>query len=321
MPERSFFDLRYAIPGYTFIIWILGINHVPLLTSKVFGSEPAFGVFLAFLAFLGGSSTGFLVSQWWWWSFQRNVKEYDDFEESIEALRKKYGLIKPQDKEGKKKALTIHDYLVHSEENEKVHEYNARRWDMYHLFSSERVSLRLAVFSGFIYRILAYLFFLYQNPSLLESTSLYLQDILSGKIPLKFDGLLSFIVAEGWVQVVLLVVWVIMDLFLVHGHEYVKFQLCSMTEAIIKKSSVRREELQRAFSLELFDVIILGIDEKIAEKLRGVGIDSVATLAKHNSKGVIEKIRKAFPGEKAQISEKDVSDWIERAVRIEKLYS
>jgi len=309
MPERSFFDLRYAIPGYSFIIWILGINHVPLLALEVFELESAFGAFLALLTLLGGSPIGFLVSQWWWWSFQRKVKEYDDFEASVQALRKKYGVIKPEEKEGKKKVLTIHDYVIHSEKNDRIHEYNARRWDMYHLFSSERVAIRLATLCGFLYR------FLYQD------THVYIKDILTREIDYSTDNLVSFLKAEGWVQVCLIFLWLAMDFVLLRqGYEYVKFQLCAMTKATINKSSLRREDLEGIFSLDCFDITIIGIDEKVAEQLRRAGIDSVAKLAKHNSKDAMEKIRAVFSEGKTQISEKDISNWVRRATWLENMY-
>ena len=67
MSERSFFDWRTALPGYTFILIILGLNYSPLFEIfKSQGIQSTFGAILAFLTLVSGSAIGFLVSQVWW---------------------------------------------------------------------------------------------------------------------------------------------------------------------------------------------------------------------------------------------------------------
>jgi len=69
MAERQYFSLRYAIPGYAFILLVIAINYVPLLNILPEFSE-VFGAFLAFLSLFSGSAIGFLICQAWWWWFQ-----------------------------------------------------------------------------------------------------------------------------------------------------------------------------------------------------------------------------------------------------------
>jgi hypothetical protein len=64
MSEREYFSLRYAVPGFTFILIILGLNYSPLLSIlRASGTTEVFGVFLSLLSLFAGSAIGFLVAQ------------------------------------------------------------------------------------------------------------------------------------------------------------------------------------------------------------------------------------------------------------------
>jgi len=97
MSERNYFERRTAVPGFSFLLFVIAMNCIPL--SKILadsGVEPALGVFLAVLTLLGGSAIGFLVSQVWWWRFQRKGAQYSgDLSAAIHTLTKKYSLIEP----------------------------------------------------------------------------------------------------------------------------------------------------------------------------------------------------------------------------------
>lgn len=103
MSERSFFNLRYALPGYTFILLNLLINLRFLLylfmtiMPDIQLSEIALsllGVLFGFLTLMSGSAVGFLVSQVWyifyfalhylffgktkrWWTYKVLMEEFD----------------------------------------------------------------------------------------------------------------------------------------------------------------------------------------------------------------------------------------------------
>lgn len=67
MSERQYFSLRYAIPGFAFILILIGINFVPLLKflEEIPAFKDSFGAFLAFFSLFSGSAIGFLISQFW----------------------------------------------------------------------------------------------------------------------------------------------------------------------------------------------------------------------------------------------------------------
>lgn len=49
MSNRGYFTLRNAIPGYSFILIIIALNHFPLLVFlDVFNISEALGAFLGF---------------------------------------------------------------------------------------------------------------------------------------------------------------------------------------------------------------------------------------------------------------------------------
>jgi len=61
MSERRYFSLRYTVPGYTFILLVIGINYVPLIEfMKTTGAPEVFGAILAFASLLTGSALGYL---------------------------------------------------------------------------------------------------------------------------------------------------------------------------------------------------------------------------------------------------------------------
>jgi hypothetical protein len=77
MPSKSFFDWRSALPGYVFILIIIGINYSPLLEIlAAHEAQSIFGAILAFLTLLSGTSIGILVSQFWWNFYQLKGAQY-----------------------------------------------------------------------------------------------------------------------------------------------------------------------------------------------------------------------------------------------------
>jgi len=155
MSEREYFSLRYAIPGFTLILIIIGINYVPLLKiMEITRLESAFGAFLAFLSLFTGSAIGFLVSQvWWCWLRWRRII-LNVFKPMEDTLITKCGFKPPRKKDEEQKVVSaILDFLLLKTDSEKFWKYAQRRWDMFHVFSSTLVTMIIAYILGIILRI------------------------------------------------------------------------------------------------------------------------------------------------------------------------
>lgn len=279
MPERSFFDLRYAVPGYTLILLIIGINYVPLfeITRRFPIQSETLGAFLGFLSLLGGSALGFLISQVWWWSFQRNLKEYGMCEKLIETLIDKYKLNIPQKAEEKRGIITICDYVIHSNKEEKIFRYVERRWDMYHLLSSEWYTLIVGSILGIFYRVLSH-FVLFKSP------------VPSFRIITNLVEAEFWIKSEFWIVLIIFVHVVFLGCLLRKGRDEIVTQHSAMSVAVIKKSEIKTKDLVKIFPTNYFSLTsIRGIDNKTAEKLREEGIISISALAETDPKELSKK--------------------------------
>lgn len=231
MSERSYFSLRYAIPGYTFILVVVGINHAPLLTILPGnGFTVIFGALLAFLSLLSGSAIGFLVSQIWWWRFQKKFGTLglEEFREtSLKALSETFGLEESQ-LEGypKRKLLAVLDYVTHYNADKGVLTLSQRRWDMYHVLSSIFCSLCLAVVAGIVCRIFC------------EFT------VFNGHFSTIFNVTAS---AETVVLAFLFVIVAFLLFILRKQIKWVKESSAYIHEARIRSCKLRKDDLERAF--------------------------------------------------------------------------
>jgi len=166
MPERGYFSLRYAIPGYTFILVVVGINYFPLteFITKT-GAPEFFGAILAFISLLTGSALGFLISQFWWWWFHMRGGFFGTkgFKQEELMLTEEYKLVLPNEsKERRNVAEAILDFAMGLEKKERISELIWRRWDMYHLLSATFHTLWVGVAVGIVYR-LSFEHFLYKT--------------------------------------------------------------------------------------------------------------------------------------------------------------
>lgn len=160
MSNREYFSLRYAVPGFVFILVIIGINYntfFQILTNE--GMTDYFGVALSLFSLFAGSAIGFLISQIWFAYFHYN-RLYAKLAEPIEEImEKKFGLIKKGDKEIKKikKNRDIAfgasiDYLLLNMDKKNKWEFFQRKVDIYHVLSSALVSLLFGTVIGLILR-------------------------------------------------------------------------------------------------------------------------------------------------------------------------
>lgn len=162
---RGYFSFRWAIPGYTFILIVAGINYVAILETLV--KPEAVGVLLGFLALLSGSALGFLVTQpYWLWVNKGQIFRFacvEQIEKILDkSLDKSFELTLPKSKKQKERTLgAILDFAFYMKQKRgevevarnPFLEYVWRRWDMIHLSLSTRSSLLIGLSIGLAYRI------------------------------------------------------------------------------------------------------------------------------------------------------------------------
>lgn len=228
--ERQYFSLRYAIPGYTFILIVVIINYVPLLAIlKTRGFEPVFGAFLAFLSLLSGSAIGFLVSQFWWCRFQKNRSIFgvERFREiTIEAFTNRYETIRAHTDNERRMIIAACDYVSHSKTRKNLLDLSERRWDMYHLLSTTRDTLWIAFTVGVLCRILY-----------------GVQTLLQNGFGKDYFSVLFELLALAFIFVGL----IFLTFSLKKGIEAIIDEYAYLAAARIRTSKVRRHELERAF--------------------------------------------------------------------------
>lgn len=88
--ERTFFSLRYAIPGYAFIAEVVLTNLTDWQSVRGFLSplklnSELLGILVGFGTLLSGAEIGFLVSQLWYLFFEALREKV--FKQPFEALR------------------------------------------------------------------------------------------------------------------------------------------------------------------------------------------------------------------------------------------
>lgn len=274
MPERAFFSLRHAVPGYTLILLIIGINYVPLV--KILECLSRLGIqsdiFLAALSLLSGAPFGFLISQFWWWLFHQMGADYQLDPRSANALINKYGLTRPKCLQEKKKTVVLHDYVLHYEGQCKktVFRYIERRWDLYLILKSEMITLLIGLMFGIGFRV-----------------------VIFAHIP--WRGI------EFPVLLVISVLVVVLLFLLCSGARWVQFQHDIMSVAIINASTLKNCDLAKVFPPYIFD---FSISEKQGMDLERAGISSVSDLAKADPKELSKDI---------VISEEIILKWVKNA--------
>jgi hypothetical protein len=275
MPERSFFDLRYAIPGYTFILLFVGINYV------CFFSRTGLDIFLAVLAVFGGSAFGFIISQFWWVLYEYLMgAEFHSEKRSINAVINKFELTRPRCLQDKRKVIVILDYVTrHTKrqdrkdvvQQERFFQYMARRWDMYHLMSSELIALGVGFLFGILFRGCLYV-----------RTHLWKH-------------------GECYIVLTIFILVVIFFFMFLKGREWVRFQHDNAEATIVNSSRLERSDLGIVFPPYILDC---SIREGQEAKLEEHGISTYSELAEADAKNLSDK---------TDISEEQLEEWIKKA--------
>lgn len=150
MSERAFFTLRYALPGYTFILMTFLViipNLDGLLSiSNLTENGILFTAFLTFFTLLSGGAIGFLVSQVWY--FVHNSLLKGQFvKETRNYLQEKFNL-----SDDVSRQLIFLDYVFHTSDKSPVG-YVQRRLDLKHILGSTIFSIIFGGLLGFLIRI------------------------------------------------------------------------------------------------------------------------------------------------------------------------
>ncbi|MFB3890103.1 MAG: hypothetical protein ACE14S_11475 [Candidatus Bathyarchaeia archaeon] len=156
--------MRYAVPGFIFILIIVGLNYSPILAIvKDSGANDGLSIVLSFITLFSGSAIGFLISQVWFLYF--NARKLDstrinnNFEDAIQKttgwIKKKWSksmLWNDKEKERASAMAAIIDYLLLTEKNEEKVNFCKRKWDLYHSLSCTLVSLIMSAVLGVLLR-------------------------------------------------------------------------------------------------------------------------------------------------------------------------
>ena len=159
MPERSLFDLRYAAPGYTFILIILLINLRSITKTSM--APEIIATLIAFLA-LSGGAVGVIISQIWYAIYNKcSLGTYKTFLDSAKLIEQEWNRHRgrPVDpykcKMDREWVVTIRDRLTHHPK-EPIIDYITRRWDLYHLLRSISCAIAIGLTTGYLTKLLAF---------------------------------------------------------------------------------------------------------------------------------------------------------------------
>jgi len=187
---RGYFSLRYVIPGFIFVLFIIALNIFPLVYfAKSIQSPEVFAAILAFVTILTGGAIGFVISQFYWFLFNRkgSLSQIEQFKQEFDFVRKKTRPQPPNDKIGNIIIEAILDFTVFLEKDKAFINHVLRRWDIYHVLRSSYTSLTISVVTGLVIRgYLAYFF-----P--VTDKSLYLPEIVALVLVIVSSIILFFI--------------------------------------------------------------------------------------------------------------------------------
>jgi hypothetical protein len=165
MSGREYFDLRYTVPGFVFILIIVGVNYsiiVNLFTRQ--GVTDVFSISISIITLFASSAIGFLISQVWFGYYHlRRVyakiirmkgKKLED------SLITNFGWIKKEkaDAETDYRLGSAIDYILNTQCNDNLFRFFQRKIDLFHTMSSICVSFILGLSIGIPIRVILLIF-------------------------------------------------------------------------------------------------------------------------------------------------------------------
>lgn len=151
MSVKNYLDIRYAFPGYTFILFVVGTSY-PFFYEwlQTFPTDVS-KIVVGIITVLGTSPIGFLISQLWYLFPIKNWFGSSVYGDQMENKKRKYVKLLHDNQVKKDRYSTVHvlDYLI-SNSNDNAKKYLSKRWDMYNIMGSTVI----AIFIGWLFGIL-----------------------------------------------------------------------------------------------------------------------------------------------------------------------
>ena len=150
MAERQFFNLRYGIPGYSFVVFLLFpfMDSIAQLLGKLGISDlsSSASVLLGVVALLAGPPIGFLISQPRYIINHSKLKDGLSF---VKMLKEDIFNVGPETW----KVVTVSDFILHNCDVKGIVDYLDRRLDLKNLFGAEFVAIEMGTVVGVILKI------------------------------------------------------------------------------------------------------------------------------------------------------------------------
>lgn len=146
----SYFELRYAVPGYSFILVLLAMiapTLMVILKNNALADTglSLLGVALGFATLLGGSAIGYIVSQPWYFLFERCLGGAL----GTNGIGTPFVLLNNNFANRTLSELSaIRDFLLNKYANPMVMTYLERRWQLVNTLGSTAVSMVLGMIIG-----------------------------------------------------------------------------------------------------------------------------------------------------------------------------
>jgi hypothetical protein len=237
MSTRQYLDYRYAVPGFSFILIIIAINHVPILIFlKNAQASETFGAFLAFLSLFAGSAMGFLISQfWWWWLHDHRFLGRDEAIDVSKEIYKKYlqhsketedDIVK-HTKERIEHIESIWEWIVRQNPNDKLFKLCEGRWDMYNVLQSTKLALIAGAVVGIICRKYCHCY------------------LPNAKFPVAFEAWAFILIFVGW-SLLLVVIW--------KSPNRLVTQYSPLMKAIVLDASKPKDDAERKIRADLIRI-------------------------------------------------------------------
>ena len=148
MSERSFFNFRYSIPGYIFLIFMVMVYPGVIRDISTIAGSELIGLIIGIMS---GPALGFLISQIWY-TFYYNSKKMNIYKNNRELrkymnyLHKKYKI--KNDPEILECAC---NFLYSHYNNDTLREYGNRRWDLFRIMGISKLSIIFGLICGVVF--------------------------------------------------------------------------------------------------------------------------------------------------------------------------
>lgn len=274
MSARTFFNIRYVYPGFTFILGIILVNQYLIFNNIIYHENINFTFLIAIVTIVGVSPLGLLLSQFWhvFFNFIRLLigvrflrysskyllenkylsKNISNKKHTINDLGVEGNLISLYLRKNFK-LLILRDYILHyifsfkksgHIEMEYLRTFLSRKWDLMNTVGSGAFSYMFGMILGYMYRIWL----------LSDSTKIYLfnETIKINNIT-TLNNVSEIIIDRNFKYLpnsyyFYLIVFTITFLIVsIIGVLWINWDRQSFLVALFKKSNITKEDIKSAF--------------------------------------------------------------------------